>query len=80
MLAGAGRTKESTKKTAQIIKVPPEDLIQGKGNPARQTLTKTPFSAQHQNVSRGVPSRMITIPGTSDHHHLESVITIIWND
>jgi len=28
----------------------------------------------------GVPSPMITIPGTSDHHHLEFVITIIWND
>src|SRR5262249_24766717 len=24
--------------------------------------------------------RMITIRGTSDHHHLESVITIGWND
>jgi hypothetical protein len=25
-------------------------------------------------------SRMITILGNGDHHHLEFVITIIWND
>jgi hypothetical protein len=27
----------------------------------------------------GTPSCMITILGTSDHHHLEFVITIVWN-
>jgi len=34
------------------------------------------------NIKRqsGAPSRMITIPGTSDHHPLEFVITISWND
>jgi len=26
------------------------------------------------------PSRVITISGTSNHHHLEFVITITWND
>jgi hypothetical protein len=40
-----------------------------------QYLTKTRFPAHHQNVSRPCLSRMITIPGTSDHHHLEFMIT-----
>jgi len=48
----------------------------------------TPLASLDQNtISRttskrqsGAPSLMITIPGNSDHHHLESVITIIWND
>jgi hypothetical protein len=28
----------------------------------------------------GAPSRVITIPGMGDHHQLEFVITISWND
>jgi hypothetical protein len=56
----------------------PDDLIQAPTPLA--SLDQNTIPAQHQNVSRGTPSRMITIPGNSDHHHLESVITIIWND
>jgi hypothetical protein len=67
------------RRRSQVLKVPARRSHPRSADPARQPLTKTSFPAQHQNVSRGVP-RMITIPGTSDHHHLESVITVIWND
>jgi hypothetical protein len=40
----------------------------------QSTLSSTTLKRQS-----GAPSRMITISGTSDHHHLEFVITITWN-
>jgi hypothetical protein len=42
----------------------------------RQCLTNTPLPDQHKTSVE----RMITILRTGDHHHLEFVITIIWND
>ena len=54
---------------------------------AAPTIPSTPSALDHDTISgktlkrqSGAPSRMITIPGTSDHHHLEFVITIVWND
>jgi hypothetical protein len=51
------------------------------------TISSRPPALDHNTISSptskrqsGASSFMITIPGTSDHHHLESVITIVWND
>jgi hypothetical protein len=44
------------------------------------SLDQNTISGTTSKRQLGAPSRMITIPGTNDHHHLESVITIIWND
>jgi hypothetical protein len=52
------------------------------------TTSSSPLAALDQNTisnttskrQSAAPSRMITISGTSDHHHLEFVITIPWND
>jgi hypothetical protein len=43
------------------------------------TLDQNTISSTTSKRRSGALSRMITIPGTSDHHHLEFVITIIWN-
>ena len=49
--------------------------------------SSTPPALDHNTISSTTSKRqsaahprMITIRGTSDHHHLESVITIGWND
>jgi hypothetical protein len=54
---------------------------------ATTTISSRPPALDHSTISSptskrqsGAPSPMITIPGTSDHHHLEFVITIVWND
>jgi len=54
---------------------------------ATPTISSTPSALDHNTISgktskrqSGAPSRMITIAGTSDHHRLELVITIVWND
>jgi hypothetical protein len=63
---------------SKMLKVPPDDLI-----PAptpRASLDQNTISRTTSKRQSGAPSRMITIPGNSDHHRLESVITIIWND
>jgi hypothetical protein len=51
------------------------------------TISSTSPALDHNTISdttskrqSGAPSPMITIPGTSDHHRLESAITIVWND
>jgi hypothetical protein len=43
-------------------------------------LDQNTISSTTSKRQSGAHSRMITIPGTSDHHHLEFVITIVWND
>jgi hypothetical protein len=48
-------------------------------DPSRIALDETTFSNTTSKRQSGAPSRMITIRGTSDHHHLEFVITITWN-
>ena len=55
-----------------------DDLIQAPG--PTPSLDQNTISGTTSKRQLGAPSRMITIPGTNDHHHLESVITIIWND
>jgi hypothetical protein len=45
-----------------------------------RALDQTTISGPTSKRQSGAPSRMVTISGTSDHHHLEFVITIIWND
>src|SRR5215831_5841109 len=54
---------------------------------ATPTISSTPSALDHNTISSTTSKRqsaahprMITIRGTSDHHHLESVITIGWND
>jgi hypothetical protein len=43
-------------------------------------LDQNTISGTTSKRQSGAPSPMITIPGTSDHHHLEFVIIIVWND
>jgi hypothetical protein len=43
-------------------------------------LDQNTISSPTLKRQSGAPSCTITIPGTSDHHHLEFVITIVWND
>jgi hypothetical protein len=45
-----------------------------------RALDQTTISGTTSKRQSGAPSPMITISGTSDHHHLEFVIAIIWND
>jgi hypothetical protein len=49
---------------------------QKNGPTLHATLDQTIMSNQHETSVE----RMITMDGISDHHHLEFVITIIWND
>jgi hypothetical protein len=51
--------------------------ISSKPPPALDQNTISSTTLKRQS---GAPSCTITIPGTSDHHHLEFVITIVWND
>jgi hypothetical protein len=51
------------------------------------TISPGPPALDHNTISGTTSKRqsggalpMITIAGTSDHHHLEFVITIVWND
>jgi hypothetical protein len=43
-------------------------------------LDHNTISSPTSKRQSGASPPMITIPGTSDHHHLEFVITIAWND
>jgi len=52
--------------------------VEPKNGPTR-SLDQNTISSTTLKRQSGMPSCMITIPGTSDHHHLEFVITIIWN-
>jgi hypothetical protein len=54
---------------------------------ATTTISSRPPALDHNTISSPTSKRqsgasppMITIPGTSDHHHLEFAITITWND
>jgi hypothetical protein len=67
MLAARVEPKNGPK-TARTISSKQPALDQ---NTISGTTSKRPSDA---------PSRMITISGTSDHHHLEFVIAIVWND
>jgi len=77
-------------------RVEPKNGPQENGNASRcskyrRTISSkapTPLASLDQNTissttlkrQSDTPSRLITIPGTSDHHHPEFVITIVWND
>jgi hypothetical protein len=56
------------------MKVQIERSLQEAGALDQNMISGTKFKRQS-----GTPSCMITILGTSDHHHLEFVITIVWN-
>jgi hypothetical protein len=45
--------------------------------PALDQNTISSTTSKRQSYA---PARLITISGTSDRHHLETVITITWND
>jgi hypothetical protein len=67
--------RQNTDAGAQMLSVPPT------------TISSRPPALDHNTISSptskrqsGASSSMITIPGTSDHHHLEFAITIVWND
>jgi hypothetical protein len=42
-------------------------------------LDQNTISSTTSKRQSGAPPRMITMAGTNDHHHVEFVITIIWN-
>jgi hypothetical protein len=75
---GAGRTKEWTRQNrnaTQELNAPPTAI-----SSRPPALDHNAISSTTSKRQSGTPSPMITIPGTGDHHHLEFVITIVWND
>jgi hypothetical protein len=65
---------DSRERDAHAQSAAPHQLIQP---PA---LDHNIISSTTSKRQSGAPPRMITIPGIDDHHHLEFVITIAWND
>jgi hypothetical protein len=73
---GAGQTKEST-----------QEIVTANPHSNCRLLASTTICLDHKLISSTTSKRqsgaafaLITITGTSDHHHLEWVITIAWND